>query len=206
MENFEFQESAQEKSPSDIALELLKEKGPKSQEFSEWVEKWSSAIDKLEGNTSQVQVKLSMELAILYYNAGFVDGALDSLKDNREPALGAGGDELLQQVDRLMDKMEAEEEILSGKILDFTSLEHSEKRIGMSGEEYFKAEMDLAREEDERGESSNALARLSILLNLNLEPTVQGFRSANPDEISRAEALMKEIKPRAYEQWNREGY
>jgi hypothetical protein len=101
-----------EKSPSfesgdsseKLAAEILKEKGPQSPEFQEWLTQEEAVVNEI--NTSRASVDLSIKLARVYYSAGFVDQAIESLNENREAAQGEGED-LLKEVDNLLDRMEA---------------------------------------------------------------------------------------------------
>ena len=98
-----------EKSPEDLATEILKEKGPRSGEFLDWVEKAEAEV--VAQNTSRASVDLSTKLAKIYYKAGYADEAIESLSDNRLAA-SAEGEEVLVEIDSLLDKMETGEKLL----------------------------------------------------------------------------------------------
>lgn len=97
-----------DKSPEDAAAEILKEKGPQSEEFLNWITESERKVDNI--NTSRASLDLSTQLARIYYKAGFIKEAVDSLYDNREAALSEG-EEVLADIDSLLDRMEAGEEI-----------------------------------------------------------------------------------------------
>jgi len=101
---FENLETAEQK-----LVRLLKEKGVEDPEAKEFLDKWTREQEKLIEQAEDYpleQIKFNLRRARLYFEAGYVDEALEDFEDARTQAWNEQRTELYAAIMKEMDEME----------------------------------------------------------------------------------------------------
>ena len=109
----------------EFVAEKLKELGHENPEVRGLLIQWETQEDaeikrlgdeaRAEGkefNDAVAQNERAIRQASIYYHAGYKEAALDALDQARMDAGSRGDNELLAQIDKLMDQVEADEPLL----------------------------------------------------------------------------------------------
>lgn len=96
---------------SDLEQKLiqgLKEKGAGDQEVQKLIQEWTIEEEGKVGPTPADSTRFNIKRARVYFEGGYVDEALKVLEDARIQAFQQNEPELKEEIEREMDRMEAE--------------------------------------------------------------------------------------------------
>ncbi|MBI2446700.1 MAG: hypothetical protein HYV51_02660 [Parcubacteria group bacterium] len=103
IKSFEKQESAEQR-----LIRLLKEKGTEDPETRELLDAWTREQEERieEGNDPAAKIEFNFKRARLYFDAGYVEEALENLEADRMEAWNENREELYEAIMAEMDMME----------------------------------------------------------------------------------------------------